>query len=489
MAQPHNQKNYMVDTTNNSAGNGGKQAPSKGPYDITLGDLPPNQRELPIVQVFEGQIAQAVNETEEQLIKAGKPVFKRGGTLMTPIWTDRPTAIKGHFTRTTVLVRMDIGMLRYMLNNNFIRFLKHDARRKRLVEVDPPDKVMHTLLTHRVWKFPEVNGLSNNPTLRPDGSIVSAKGFDAATGRYLQWEDDLVLPPIADHPTRAEAEAALKLLTELLVGFPFKEKLDEAVAVAAILTAVTRGAFDIAPMFLITASASGTGKSFLVDTISTIVSGRRCPVTSASDNKDEMEKRIGALLLESPPLISLDNLTSDLEGELLCQMCTQHTVKPRILGKSETPDCEWRGSMFATGNNIGLINDMVRRGLECRIYTPSEEPEARPFDFDPLERVLEDRGKYIHAALTIVRAYITSGEKMACIPYAGYGEWSAIVREALLWLKMQDPMLSVKKSRAKDPNRIAAKALIEQLKNFPSTDEKGKPFQGERGHQACQRRL
>ena len=43
----------------------------------------------------------------------------------------------------------------------------------------------------------------------------------------------LELPPIPERPIRAEAEAALKLLTDLLVGFPFETDVDKAVAKAS----------------------------------------------------------------------------------------------------------------------------------------------------------------------------------------------------------------------------------------------------------------
>ena len=112
------------------------------------------------------------------------------------------------------------------------------------------------------------------------------------------------MPPIKERPTVEDARAALAALKELLVEFPFVSDLDRAVALAAILTATLRGGFDVAPMFLFLAHAAGTGKSYLVNLISTLVHGRPCPVITASNNKEEMEKRLGSLLLEGAPIIS-----------------------------------------------------------------------------------------------------------------------------------------------------------------------------------------
>ena len=159
------------------------------------------------------------------------------------------------------------------------------------------------------------------------------------------------------------------------------------------------------PLFAILAHDSGTGKSFLVDLIAVIVTGRLCPVITGSRSAEELEKRLAALLLEGSSMASLDNLSHDIEGDLLAQMVTQQYIKPRILGKSEVPECEWRGILFATGNNIRVVGDMIRRTLVCWLAAKVERPELRSFKFNPIERVLENRGAYIAAAITIARAY------------------------------------------------------------------------------------
>ena len=74
---------------------------------------------------------------------------------------------------------------------------------------------------------------------------------------------------------------------------------------------------------------------------------------------------------------SLDNLSHDIEGDLLAQMVTQTFIKTRILGKSEIPECEWYGMLFATGNNIRVVGDMVRRTLVCQLDAKLERPELR----------------------------------------------------------------------------------------------------------------
>jgi putative DNA primase/helicase len=222
-----------------------------------------------------------------------------------------------------------------------------------------------------------------------------------------------------------------------------------------------RGAFDVAPMNFFRAHDVGSGKSFLADLMSTVSSGRPCPVITFCKSVEEMEKRLGALVLEGVPLISLDNCSKDIGGDLLCQITERPLVRIRILGKSEAPECEWRGTLFANGNNVTLIGDMTRRGLIANLDPQLERPELRKFDFDPIERVLADRGAYIGAALIIARAYLAAGCPNVCGPLGSYGAWSRIVRSPLVWLGEQDPVASMEQVRQEDPERRALDDLIE----------------------------
>ena len=71
----------------------------------------------------------------------------------------------------------------------------------------------------------------------------------------------MVMPALKTEPTREEALQALKLYEDLLENFPFITDVDRSVSLAAILTPLLRGAFDVAPMILIVAYDVGSGKA------------------------------------------------------------------------------------------------------------------------------------------------------------------------------------------------------------------------------------
>jgi putative DNA primase/helicase len=420
-----------------------------------VGIAPPD---IPVIRLVDGQISRIVDEAEAALLKAGVPLMVRAGMLVHPIKETFP-ATDDQKTEVTILREVRRQNAVYMLNKHAAIFVRYSERKKRWVKTDPPEHVAMTLLQKGQWSFPKVTGVITAPTMRPDGTVLDRPGYDPSTQLWYAPDAFLRMPPIKDRPTRGDALVALKLIEDLLVGFPFVSDLDRSVALAAMLTPPLRAACDVAPMVLFLAHAAGSGKSYLTDLISTVAHGRKAPAISKASTEEELEKRLGALVLAGVPVINIDNCTANLSGTTLCQVTERQVVRIRILGRSEMPECEYRGAVFANGNNITAEGDLTRRTLVSHIDPCVERPELRRFDFDPIARVARDRGAYIAAALTIARAYRISGERVECDPIASYGRWSKAVREPLIWLGKKDPVRSMDAIREEDPISAAARAL------------------------------
>jgi hypothetical protein len=413
---------------------------------------------LPEIQVAAGQLPWIVDEAEAALLASGRPIFVRAGALVQPI-TETWPATRG---RTTTIARLrtlpKASIIDLMAQS--AAFVRRDARTGKLVTIDPPDKAASILLEREdAWKSPRVAGVVTTPTLRPDGSVLSSFGYDPATRLFLALDPDLKMRDIPDRPTKSDAERALGLLSDLLENFPFLGPVDRAVALAFLITPVVRGGISVAPLHLARAHTMGTGKSHLVDLAAVIASGRPCPVIAAGKNEEETEKRLGALLRDGVSIVSLDNVSADLGGDMLCQVTERPIVRVRILGLSEAPEFECKATLFATGNNVTLVGDMTRRAIVCQLDARMERPELRKFAFDPVERVLADRGTYVAAAITIARAYRMAGRPKVCPPIGSYGEWTDAVRAPLIWLGEADPVASMDALRGEDPEL----ALIREL--------------------------
>jgi putative DNA primase/helicase len=293
--------------------------------------------------------------------------------------------------------------------------------------------------------------------MRPDGNILSEPGYDPVTRLVLF--DPPAMPELKPNPTQEDALEALKLLEDLLTEFPFVDEQSKSVALSGMLTAVCRGTMGVAPLHAFRAPVAGSGKSYLVDTVSVMVNGRLCPVIAAGRTEEETEKRLGGALLQGYPIISIDNLNGALGGDALCQLVSQRIVSVRALGSSKLYQIESNSTLFATGNNIQPTGDVIRRVIMCSLDPDMERPEQRVFRGNPTATVAADRGKYIAACMTIVSAWLKSGEP-PMPPLASFEEWSRTVRSALVWLGKEDPVLTMETAREEDTDLQMLRSFV-----------------------------
>jgi putative DNA primase/helicase len=311
------------------------------------------------------------------------------------------------------------------------------------------------------WKLASLTGVIDIPTIRPDGSLLSTKGYDTGTG-LLYSPSDTILPVIARSPTKVDALNALTKLKEPLSSFPFLTDSDEAVALSAMLTSVCRMALSSAPLHGFSAPTAGSGKSILADIACILRTGREAAPIAQGKTAEEFEKRLGAILLEGDGCVAIDNCETPLGGEFLCQGLTQPSLKVRVLGKSVMVEVSTAALFTATGNNLTFIGDMGRRALLCQLDPGVERPELRKFTFDPVKVVKNSRGVIVAAALTILRAYHVAGRPFQVAPLGSFADWSNLVRSALIWLGCADPCDTMDKVRKADPELAQIKLMMTQ---------------------------
>jgi putative DNA primase/helicase len=326
------------------------------------------------------------------------------------------------------------------------------TRTGEFVRIDPPDKIVEQIMGMvEEWPFPPLAGVITCPTLRPDGSLLATEGHDLATGLVLY--QTVPTPPIAELPSRLDADRALALLRGLLQEFPFVNDASRSVALSQIMTPVLRGAFPVAPMHLTNAPEAGTGKSYLADIASAIATGERCAVIALAPNPEETEKRVIGAALAGYPIIALDNVRELLQGDFLCQVTERPLLQLRRLGSSDQIRVANTFTLFVNGNNATVAADLVRRTISCMLDANMESPEKRTFSTNPLAIVLHNRGAYIAACLTIARAYIAAGSPRRLDPLPSYEGWSNLIRSALVWLGCADPVDTMEAARGADPVR------------------------------------
>ena len=327
-----------------------------------------------------------------------------------------------------------------------------DPRDKEVRPADPPRDIGEIIATQSdLANWPVLRGVVAHPVLTPDGRVISERGYDRDTGLLIEITSSW---PIPDAPTRDDAVAAWVRLKELLRHYPWVSEVDRAVALSLLLTAIARPVLPAAPMHCVDSPEAGSGKSLLVNVASILASGAPASVMDFGRDAVEAGKRLDAMMLAGDLIIAIDNVEVPLEGAVLCQMLTQPARRIRVLGTHTVVTVPCVQMVTASGCNITLRGDIVRRSIICRLDAHAERPEWRDIDQDLIAEVRERRRELVADIITVMLAYQRAGQPATgASPLGGFGAWSRTVRQALVWAGEADPCGVMDRIRGDDPSR------------------------------------
>jgi len=417
-----------------------------------------NQRRR--IRIRPGEMMSSLEEMELAFREAGPgPIYQRNGKLVCL----RPTGGSGGVTDRSsgieiVPASVDMIAARAEQVCCFEKYRNENWR-----PCDMPRRLAEVYIAlPGGWRLPELKGSASSPTLRLDGSLLCTPGYDPHTGLYLT---DTLPVSVPERPSRSQAEQAIGTVKYFFSGVPFagQEKgdlLPVSVAIAGLIGAILRPVLPTVPGVGITAPAAGTGKSYLVNVIAQIVTGRPVETINVSNRQEEFKKALAAKLFGAPPIVSLDNVEGGLSGDLLAQALSEPVVEDRLLGKSEMLRISPTTAIFATGNNLQIKGDLTRRFLTCLLDSGVEKPEDRTFDRDLLAEARIRRTELMSAALTIAKYGFH-------LPYAshqrgfpGFQDWYRLVAGPLVDLGLPDPVDSLALARATDIEQEELETLM-----------------------------
>ena len=407
----------------------------------------------PTIRVIAGEMPRVVDAAERALAQSRRH-YQRGGLIVTVVTDPETQEARVHALSQPALAHALAGVATWE---------RFDGRAKAWTCIDPPARYATTLFELPDYPhLPVLSGLTRQPCMRPDGTVMKAAGYDAATRLFGVF--DAREYTISERPTRAQAEAALALLESLLTEFCFIRPADQAAALAALLTAAVRPSLAHAPMFHVRAPVTSAGKSYLCALITAFATLQPSTPTTFPGDDEECGKLLLAELLGAKAVIDFDNLTSDLIAHRsLCTALTSAHMSGRILGLSKTATVSTRALFLSSGTNVGPVKDMTRRCITVHLDPSREVSADRCFERPELVcEVLRERGRFVSAALTIVTAWIMAGRPMSnCRPLVSYENWSELCRQPLLWLGLPDPTESVFEAMADDPDRDTLDRLLQ----------------------------
>ena len=398
----------------------------------------------PAILVAAGELHRVVDAAERELAAAGRH-YQRGGLIVSVV-TDPGTG------ETRIQPVSANSLMRAL--SSCATWERFDARSDDYVVTDPPSKHVNVLFDGETYEhLPVLRGISRQPYLRPDGSLMGRAGFDPATGMFGAFDERAFNIP--DRPDKSAALCALAEVSALLAEFAFAAPHDKAAALAAMLTAAVRPSLAVAPMFHIKAPQIASGKSYLTGLIAAFAGPAKPSAYAFPTTEEECAKLLLSALMQAPPVVVFDNLTTDLIAhKALCSALTEEFITGRVLGISKTATVPTATLFLSSGNNVDSVRDMTRRVLTITLDPACETPATRDFKGDPLALVHRDRARFVSLALTIVQAYSVAGCPAQDLkPLGSYGAWTRLVRSALVWLGQPDPATAVFSRMAEDPDR------------------------------------
>jgi hypothetical protein len=348
-----------------------------------------------------------------------------------------------------------------------------EGKRKAITLPDRVAKMYLDMLGE--WELPPLAGISTAPLLAADGSIYEASGYHPETALWCCKVPPLLLP---ERPGCEDAAAALRLMRDAFKTFPFADAVrrydrtlgveivdldyppgrDESTMLVGLVTAICRASLWLAPGFLVVApqiSGAGTGKGLLVRAICIIAFGIRPRAFTAGHDRQELDKRIVAELVEASPVLMLDNVNGAvLRSATLASVLTERPARVRMLGKTRMVALNSTSFIAVTGNGLGISEDLARRFLLCELDAYCEDPESRPFASDFLETIERRRAELLAAALTIWRyGRLNASRLKPGRPLGSFERWCEWVRDPLLTLGCRDPVERIEQVKAQDPHR------------------------------------
>lgn len=277
------------------------------------------------------------------------------------------------------------------------------------------------------------------PVIRTDGE--GKKRVELLPEGYDAEYETLTLPgPKIDETwTLGQAQDWFE---ETFGCFPFAKDRDRAVHIAAMLAVWCRmmlSRMALRPGVLYLANKPGSGKSVLAK--SALYTTFPMVASAKMKEGEQLDKELEAFSRNGVPYVFLDNLYGNLASASLDQILTSVFSMGRSMGGHEVFVSENTFQIFATGNNLTMNDDAVRRFLVCDLFEEGE-PSDRKFGArldDSSMSSDEWRSRALSALWAMVREWDRQGMPGGKKSLPTYEEFSGLIGGIAWAAGFEDP--------------------------------------------------
>lgn len=278
-----------------------------------------------------------------------------------------------------------------------------------------------------------LRGVIHSPVVRPDGSVITAPGYDQQTDLLYLPPAGLTVPEVPESPTGEQVAAAVALLDEMVADFRFVTAHDRSNYYGLLLTPLLRAM--VPPPYklgAIGAPQPGSGKTLLANIMRSVHGGVFRSEIPGDDA--ELKKQITSILaVTTGPVVTFDNVTGVLRSSTLAGLLTSARWDDRLLGSTNMVQLPNDRMWVVTGNNVVLGGDLPRRTVWVTIDPAVPDPHLRTgFKIPNLEAWAGDRrGVLLAALLTLVRHWVALGRPTTKRSADSFGRWIEAVEGIL----------------------------------------------------------
>jgi len=401
-----------------------KSVKKRGLLDVNIAELDERRRRKQAT----AQRSNNFNQSFEEAKATGKPAIIVNSKQLSALRMEAIAALQqGNsppvlFRRQRDLVRVGIDAR----NQPFVDALNWISMRSMLSDaasfykseggagIFPPRPLAEDLCAcnHAEGTFPALDGIVGAPVVRPDGTVCVTPGYDQRSRMIYAPPPGFVLPAVPTSPTAEQIAVAKNVLQDVTADFQFETRADETNFFAFMLTPLIRQLVDVVPLAAVDSPTSGAGKSLLTDVVSVIATGEVCAVIPPPTTAEEWGKLLPALLDSGRTFICFDNLHDVLRSAALEATLTKPFLQFRQLGQTKERIVRNCAVWCATGNNLTVSRDAVRRCFRIRIDPRCAQPHLRKNFRHPnlVEYCKAERGNLLAAVLTLVCGWFAAGK-------------------------------------------------------------------------------
>lgn len=214
----------------------------------------------------------------------------------------------------------------------------------------------------------------------PDRTLRAGTGLDRELGLIMEIPQPLL--DTLSHTgevSLGQAREDYKWLCENWLADVDTDIEGKAVIIALALTLIERHLLPERPAFFVTAAQRGSGKTTILNMVSTAITGDLAAAASWSFDDEERRKALFFYLRETAPMVVYDNIPrgSKVSCPTIERALTSRELEDRVLGESRTEKVPTATILAFTGNNVGPKGVGTHGTALAALYRPKKYSEDK----------------------------------------------------------------------------------------------------------------